>query len=657
MYVNRMPDNKISEFYNGNADDCYKFFGSHLPSEMENKGNICENTGVFFRLWAPNAYSVSVVGTFNNWNSAKDPLYRSEEGFWEGFVQNAKQGDLYKYCITGCDMRVRYKSDPYAFYSELRPGTASVIYNIDAPYPWSDHKWIDKRSRIDWHHSPVNIYELHLGSWRRGNIQDIDYEKDWQQVEARKAEEPFLNYRDIAKQLAAYCLEMHYTHVEVMPVSEHPFDGSWGYQTTGYYSITSRYGTPDDFKYFVDYLHSFDIGVIVDWVPVHFCKDEFGLYNFDGSYLYEYNSELMRENKLWGTANFDLAKGEVQSFLISNAAYFFREYHIDGIRADAVVNLLYLAYGQPEHLRPRNKFGGEENIDGINFLRKLNETIYRDFDNPMMIAEDSSSWPLVTRPTYVGGLGFTFKWNMGWMHDTLEYLEVDPLYRKYCHNKMNFSIMYGFGENYILPLSHDEVVHGKKTVLDKMHGILEAKFDTLRAYLTYMIAHPGKKLTFMGTEFGQIMEWRYYEELEWKMLIYPKHAGLKTFVSELNYLYKTQKCLWECDDKYDSFEWIDADNCDESVFSFIRKSKDPKDFLVVVCNFTPIRRQGFCVGVPRFADYFEILNSNLTRFGGIDEPCEKIIRPRPEGKNNKPFHLQIDLPGNSAVIYKPIFRK
>ena len=652
MYANKIPENKICEFFKGEADDCYKYFGSHLLSCCENS-----RSGVFFRLWAPNAHCVSVVGTFNNWNSAKDFLHRSEEGFWEGFVEGAAPGDLYKYCITGCDMIVRYKSDPYAFSSELRPATASVIYDIDAPYPWTDYKWISARSEVNWRNMPINIYELHLGSWKRGRIEGLDYENDWKQVQERKAEEPFLNYRDIAHSLCEYCKQMHYTHVEIMPVSEHPFDGSWGYQTTGYYSITSRYGTPDDFKYFVDYLHAAGIGVIVDWVPVHFCKDEGGLYNFDGSNLYEYSHELMRENKLWGTANFDLSKAEVQSFLISNAAYFFREYQIDGLRVDAVVNLLYLAYGQPEHLRPRNKFGGEENIDGINFLRRLNETMYRDFNNPIMIAEDSSAWPLVTKPTYVGGLGFTFKWNMGWMHDTLEYFEIDPLYRKYSHNKLNFSIMYGFNENYILPLSHDEVVHGKKTILDKMHGILEAKFDSMRAYLTYMITHPGKKLTFMGTEFGQIMEWRYYEELEWKMLMYPKHAGLHVFVSELNYLYKTYKCLWEIDDKPESFEWIDADNCDESVFSYIRKGKDPKDFLVIVCNFTPVRRNNFTIGVPRFAEYYEILNSNLVRFGGIDEACEKIIKPRPEGKNNKPFSLQIDLPGNSAVIYKPIFRK
>lgn len=654
MYFKGLPDNIISDYHSGDLCDAYKYFGSHICQIDTDDG---PQDGVFFRLWAPFAYKVSVVGSFNNWMPDKNTLFKTGDGFWEGFIPEAHEGDMYKYCVHGADGRIRYKADPFAFTSEIRPMTASKIYDINKVYPWTDHKWIKKRADIDWIHSPVNIYELHLGSWKRGRIPGLDYEKDMEEVERRKEDEPLLNYREIAHLLADYCMEMNYTHVEIMPIAEHPFDGSWGYQTTGYFSITSRYGSPEDFKYFVDYLHSFGIAVIVDWVPVHFCKDDFGLHNFDGSYLYEYASEIMRENRLWGTVNFDLSKGEVQSFLISSAAYLFREYHVDGIRADAVVNLLYLTYGQPDHLRARNMYGGFENLDGINFLRKLNQTMYREFGNPMMIAEDSSNWPMVTKPTYLGGLGFTFKWSMGWMHDTLEYFETDPIYRKYEHNKMTFSIMYSFNENYILPLSHDEVVHGKKTILDKMHGILEAKFDTVRAYFTYMITHPGKKLLFMGNEYGQIMEWRYYEELEWKMLKYPKHAGLKTFVSELNYLYKTQKALWENDDSFDSFEWIDADNRDESVFSFIRKSKDPKDFLVVVCNFTPVRREKMEIGVSRFADYYCILNSNLLRFGGIDEPAETILRPVPSGRHNKPFHLQIDVPGNSAVIYKPIFRK
>lgn len=654
MFLKGLPNNIISDYHSGDLSNSYKFFGSHL---CHHGGKSCPQQGVFFRTWAPFAYKVSVVGSFNNWNPDKNILFKTAEGYWEGIVPEAMEGDQYKYCILGADNIVRYKSDPYAFTSQIRPDSASIVFDIDREYPWTDYKWMDKRRDIDWIHSPVNIYELHLGSWRRGNIPGIDYENDYSQADKRKSEEPMLNYREIALELAEYCKDMNYTHVEIMPISEHPFDGSWGYQTTGYYSITSRYGTPDDFRYFVDYLHSFGIAVILDWVPVHYCKDEFGLYKFDGSFLYEYDTEILRENKLWGTVNFDLTKGEVQSFLISNAAYFFREYHIDGIRADAVVNLLYHSYGQPENMSARNVYGGRENLEGIAFLRKLNLTMYEEFHNPMMIAEDSSSWPMVTKPTYIGGLGFTFKWCMGWMHDTLEYLQTDPLYRKYIHNKMNFSVMYVFNENYILPLSHDEVVHGKKTILDKMHGILDAKFDTVRAYYTYMIAHPGKKLLFMGNEFGQIMEWRYYEELEWKMLAYTKHSGLKEFISQLNYLYRTQKALWDNDDSYDSFEWIDADNKDESVFSFIRKSKNPNDFLVVVCNFTPVRREKFEVGVSRFADYYCIMNSNSSRFGGTDEPEDIIIRPVPSGRHNKPFHLKIDLPGNSAVIYKPIFRK
>ncbi len=643
----------LQEFHTGRCRNAYRHLGSSIVKKTI-KGEATE--GVSFAVWAPHAAAVRVVGTFNHWGEqvrAADRMRRGRTGIWRCFIPGLHAGDLYKYAITFSDGSVHYKSDPMAFYSELRPGTASVIYELE-DYPWTDGAWLKKRGSTDYTKAPIHIYELHLGSWRRGSAAHLQTLTQEEQ-ESRRSEEPFLNYREIADQLSEYLMNMHYTHVEMMPICEHPLDGSWGYQTLCYYSITSRYGTPDDFRYFVNRMHACGIGVIADWVPGHFCKDASGLYRFDGSFLYEPEKEILRENRQWGTANFDLGKNEVQSFLISNAIYFLREYHIDGLRVDAVANMLYLDYAKSPSPELKNIYGGNENIDGIHFLRCLNRAVFAEVKNPLMIAEDSSSWPLVTKPDYVGGLGFNFKWNMGWMNDTLAYVGLDPIYRKWHHNKMTFSLMYAFSENYILPLSHDEVVHGKKSMLNKMFGTYEQKFDALRCFYTYMMAHPGKKLLFMGGEFGQFVEWRYYEALDWKLLLFPKHEAVRIFVSELNYLYKHEKALFEQDCTYDGFRWIDADNSDQSVFSFIRYAEDPKDFLVVICNFTPVAYEEYKIGVPRFADYRELINSDAVRFGGGGMVNEELLRPKPQGWNGQPFHISFRLPAGGAVIFQPIF--
>lgn len=672
----------IQRFHTGDSDDCYKFLGSH----REIRNGV---SGVRFSVWAPHADSVQVVGDFNKWGIASfvaseipkkmiqegsggaltyvtEPMAlplmkrggakngwmkRGRTGIWSVFLPDIEEGTLYKYKVITRSGHVCYHADPMAIYSELRPGTASIVYHLQ-DYPWTDRRWMTHRAKTNYSCSPLNIYEIHLGSWRRGTIPGLTPAEQ----EAKKGDAPFLNYREIADLLVPYLQSMHYTHVEVMPITEHPLDASWGYQTSCFYSITSRYGTPDDFRYFVNRLHEAGLGVILDWVPGHFCKDEAGLFCFDGTWLYEEESSLRRENE-WGTANFALWKGEVQSFLISNALYFFREFHIDGLRVDAVANMLYLNYGKQDCPELRNQYGGVENIDAIEFFRKLNRTVYRHVVNPLMIAEDSTTWPLVTKPDFIGGLGFTFKWNIGWMNDTLEYMRKDPIYRKWEHNRMTFSLVYAFSENFILPLSHDEVVHGKLSLLNKMYGDADYKFTSLRCYYTYMMTHPGKKLLFMGGEFGQFIEWRYSEELEWSLLFSSSHAALRDFVSELNYLYKKEKSLWEQDDRYDGFEWIDAHNGDQSVFSYLRKGKDPKDFLVVVCNFTPVSYDEYNIGVPRFADYEEILNSDAERFGGSGMCNEVLLRPHPTGWHGKPFCVTIKLPAGSAVILKPHFPK
>lgn len=632
----------------------YYSLGCHLTKE---KGKW----GAEFKVWAPNAKDVSVVGNFNDWDGSKHRMFfNGYHGVWSIFIPNIKEGDIYKYEITSQDGRVFLKSDPFAFYSELRPGTASIVKDVTRPYNWEDDDWLEKRSNWNPFESPMNIYEIHLGSWRRKPESEIvkidkpDLEKTQEEL---KAESGFLNYREICDKLLPYILEMGYTHVEIMPLSEHPLDGSWGYQAVGYYSMTSRYGDPDGFKYLVNEFHKAGIGVILDWVPGHFCKDAHGLLKFDGTPLYEYPDEWRSENKGWGTANFNLASPEVRSFLISNAVFLFDIYHIDGIRADAVSNIIYLEYGQPEVRGLKNKYGGDEDLEAIEFLRLLNEIVFAEFKNPLMIAEEATAWPLVTRPAYVGGLGFNYKWNMGWMNDMLKYMEMDPVYRQYHHNLITFSLMYCFSENYILSLSHDEVVHGKKSLLDKMFGRYEDKFASLRMFLGYMFGHPGKKLNFMGTEIGQFMEWRFYEELEWKMLKYPMHDSIKTYVRDLNKLYKREKALWEQDTTYDGFEWVDHSNYQESIISFLRKGKDEKDFLLFVCNFTPVPHFNYLVGTKLLVDYEEVFNSDRDIYSGTNILNSGVIKPKLQNVNGIPYSLELNIPPLSTIILKPKFKE
>ena len=632
----------------------YYSLGCHLKKE---KGKW----GAEFKVWAPNAKDVSVVGNFNDWDGSKHRMFfNGYHGVWSIFIPNIKEGDIYKYEITSQDGRVFLKSDPFAFYSELRPGTASIVKDVTRPYSWEDDDWLEKRSNWNPFESPMNIYEIHLGSWRRKPESEIvkidkpDLEKTQEEL---KAESGFLDYREICDKLLPYILEMGYTHVEIMPLSEHPLDGSWGYQAVGYYSMTSRYGDPDGFKYLVNEFHKAGIGVILDWVPGHFCKDAHGLLKFDGTPLYEYPDEWRSENKGWGTANFNLASPEVRSFLISNAVFLFDIYHIDGIRADAVSNIIYLEYGQPEVRGLKNKYGGDEDLEAIEFLRLLNEIVFAEFKNPLMIAEEATAWPLVTRPAYVGGLGFNYKWNMGWMNDMLKYMEMDPVYRQYHHNLITFSLMYCFSENYILSLSHDEVVHGKKSLLDKMFGRYEDKFASLRMFLGYMFGHPGKKLNFMGTEIGQFMEWRFYEELEWKMLKYPMHDSIKTYVRDLNKLYKKEKALWEQDTTYDGFEWVDHSNYQESIISFLRKGKDEKDFLLFVCNFTPVPHFNYLVGTKLLVDYEEVFNSDRDIYSGTNILNSGVIKPKLQNVNGIPYSLELNIPPLSTIILKPKFKE
>lgn len=632
----------------------YYSLGCHLKKE---KGKW----GAEFKVWAPNAKDVSVVGNFNDWDGSKHRMFfNGYHGVWSIFIPNIKEGDIYKYQITSQDGRVFLKSDPFAFYSELRPGTASIVKDVTRPYSWEDDDWLEKRSNWNPFESPMNIYEIHLGSWRRKPESEIvkidkpDLEKTQEEL---KAESGFLDYREICDKLLPYILEMGYTHVEIMPLSEHPLDGSWGYQAVGYYSMTSRYGDPEGFKYLVNEFHKAGIGVILDWVPGHFCKDAHGLLKFDGTPLYEYPDEWRSENKGWGTANFNLASPEIRSFLISNAVFLFDIYHIDGIRADAVSNIIYLEYGQQEVRGLKNKYGGDEDLEAIEFLRLLNEIVFAEFKNPLMIAEEATAWPLVTRPAYVGGLGFNYKWNMGWMNDMLKYMEMDPVYRQYHHNLITFSLMYCFSENYILSLSHDEVVHGKKSLLDKMFGRYEDKFASLRMFLGYMFGHPGKKLNFMGTEIGQFMEWRFYEELEWKMLKYPMHDSIKTYVRDLNKLYKREKALWEQDTTYDGFEWVDHSNYQESIISFLRKGKDEKDFLLFVCNFTPVPHFDYLVGTKLLVDYEEVFNSDRDIYSGTNILNSGVIKPKLQNVNGIPYSLELNIPPLSTIILKPKFKE
>ncbi|EHO82797.1 1,4-alpha-glucan branching protein GlgB [Fusobacterium ulcerans] len=607
-------------FHRGEHREVYNYMGAHLTKNS-----------VIFRVWAPHAKSVAVVGDFNNWTGYDHMMKKiNNEGIWELEIPNLKKLEKYKYRVESTDGRVEMKADPYAFYSEMRPNTASIVYDIPK-FKWADKRWLNKRTTGL--NKPINIYEVHLGSWKRG------IHGEW------------LNYKDSAVMLAEYLKEMNYTHIEIMPINEYPLDASWGYQATGYYSVTSRYGTPEDFMFLVNLMHKNNIGVILDWVPGHFCKDAHGLYRFDGTPTYEYLDSRIGENKEWGTCNFDVTRNEVKSFLISNLTYWFKEFHIDGVRMDAVANMLYLSYGKDGEDDLRNKYGGKENLGAVDFFKELNSVVHDDFPDVLVVAEDSTAWPNVTKHPIDGGLGFDSKWNMGWMNDTLKYFSIDPIFRYQHHGKLTFSFMYAFSENYVLPLSHDEVVHGKKSIIEKMPGYYEDKLAHTRSLYSYQMAHPGKKLNFMGNEFAHGLEWRFYESLEWHLLDQNNgNKEVQAYVKALNTLYLEDKSLWE--DSWDTFEWIEHENYTENMLAFLRKTKDFKEHLVVVFNFSGEDKKKYKIGVPENKVYNIILNSDDKKFGGKGTVKKKKYKPIDKSWNYREQHIELDIPKNTVIFLK-----
>jgi len=591
----KISDLPIYLFHQGTNYHAYDLLGCQFDS----------NTGIaMFRTWAPSASAVFLVGDFNDWNECKTPMLRvSDGGVWEVELDGIISGQRYKYLICCRDGQF-LKSDPFAFYSETDGKTASIVFELGG-YTWGDELWQKKMSLTPPYDGPMNIYEVHLGSWMRSDDGNA------------------LSYVEIAEKLIPYVKDMNFTHIELMPVMEHPFSGSWGYQITGFFAPTSRYGSPHDLMHFIDLCHQNQIGVILDWVPSHFPKDQHGLIEYDGGYLYECHGNDKMENLEWGTRCFDYGRTEVQSFLVSNALYWLGKYHADGLRVDAVSSMLYLDYGRNDGEWTPNTNGGNENLDAIAFIRKLNAAVFREFPHAMMIAEESTAWPLVTMPIHEGGLGFNFKWNMGWMNDMLEYVEVDPLFRKGVHDKITFSLFYAFSENYVLPLSHDEVVHGKKSLLNKMPGVYEEKFAGLRAFLGYMMTHPGKKLTFMGAEFGQFREWDAYSGLDWLLLDYPMHSSLKNYAKALGAFYLATPALWEVDFSWEGFKWISDSDSEQNIIVFTRTDKSGNN-LVALLNFAPITRFDYRIGVPDKGVYTEVFNSDLPEFGGWGHENEDI---------------------------------
>jgi 1,4-alpha-glucan branching enzyme len=608
----------------------YEKMGAHLAV-------VDGVAGVQFGVWAPNAMRVSVVGDFNQWDGRINPMRnRGPSGIWELFVPGLAEGAVYKYEIRPMSGgHPLLKSDPYGFRSELRPNTGSIVSRLDH-HQWNDSGWIEWRSRNDWLSSPISIYEVHLGSWRRVT------EEGWR----------WLTYGELADQLIPYLKRMGYTHIELMPVMEHPFDGSWGYQTLGYFAATSRFGKPEDFMAFVDRFHQAGIGVLLDWTPAHFPSDGHGLGEFDGTHLYEHADPRQGRHPDWGTLVFNYGRNEVQNFLISNALFWIDKYHIDGLRVDAVASMLYLDYSRKEGEWIPNEFGGRENLAAIAFIKRLNEVVYARHPGVLTIAEESTSWPMVSRPTYLGGLGFSLKWNMGWMNDTLSYFAVDPIYRKYHHNRMTFSMLYAFTENFVLPLSHDEVVHGKASLINKMPGDLWQQFANMRLFFGYLMAHPGKKLMFMGGEFGQRSEWNSETSLEWQLLDYDTHRGLQNLAADLNAIYRNEPSLHQVDFDWHGFEWIDCNDADSSVLSFLRRAKDQGDFTIVVANFTPVQRDGYRIGVPEPGFYREIMNTDAEKYGGTNVGNLGGVHAEAIPWNNKPYSIYLRMPALGVIYFK-----
>lgn len=620
-------------FHNGTNGSSCRLLGAHRTVWRRKP---C----VRFSVWAPHAQKVSVVGDFNDWNPETHPMERAEDGeIWKRYIPDLPEGTLYKYAIVTPSGETILKADPYGFRAQLRPDTASVVASLN--YRWRDGAWRKKQAAGDSYSRPMNIYEVHAGSWRQ------------------HPDGSFYSYRELAEELVPYVKDMNYTHVELMPLCEYPFDGSWGYQATGYFAPTSRYGEPEDLMYLVDQCHRNGIGVILDWVPGHFCRDAHGLRHFDGEPLYESGNPLLAENKDWDTMNFDYGRPEVRSFLISSALFWLEEYHFDGLRIDAVASMLYLDYGKKEGEWQANKYGGRENLEAVEFLRQLNTAVFREMPQALMVAEESTTWPLVSRPVDQGGLGFNYKWNMGWMNDMLQYMSTDPLFRKGCQDLITFSLYYAFSENFILPLSHDEVVHGKKSLIDRMPGDYWQKFAGLRAFYGYWMSHPGKKLLFMGGEFGQFIEWRYAKQLDWLLLDYPMHRQMQDYSRDLNRYYLDHPEFWQEDFDWKGFQWISCDDRDNSVIAFVRTGKEPGTETVVVCNFTPVVRREYRIGAPEPGTWQEVFNSDAESFGGsgvrsgtLQENGKVEIRTEKVPCHGREQSLVLTLPPLAVVYFQ-----
>ncbi len=627
--ITLLTEDDLYLFNEGSHFRLYEKLGAH-PLTVDNQ------KGAYFAVWAPDAKQVSVIGNFNGWDRASHPLQqRGHSGIWEGFIPGIGKGALYKYHVNSRYRGYRAeKADPFATYNEIPPKTASIVWELG--YTWGDREWMEKRQQCNGIDNPMAIYEVHLGSWKR--VPEEGYRS--------------LSYRELAPQLADYVRQMGFTHVEFLPVTEHPFFGSWGYQTTGYFSPTSRYGTPQDFMYLIDYLHQRGIGVILDWVPSHFPTDEHGLGFFDGTHLYEHAHPNKGFHPDWKSYIFNYGRPEVQSFLLSSALFWLDRYHVDGLRVDAVASMLYLDYSREKGGWTPNKYGGRENLEAIAFLRKFNEEVYRNYPDVQTIAEESTAWPMVSRPTHVGGLGFGMKWDMGWMHDILRFMSRDPIHRKYHHNDLTFRMLYAFSENFVLPLSHDEVVYGKGSLLGKMPGDDWQKFANLRLLLGYMYSQPGKKLLFMGAELGQWREWDHDGTLDWHFLRYERHAQVQKWVEVLNQLYRTEPALHELDCDPAGFEWIDANDALQSVISFVRKGKSTDDIVLSICNFTPTTHFKYRVGVPRGAFWREILNGDAAEFGGSGQGNPENIEAHKIPWHGRPYSMEITLPPLAVVYFK-----